>query len=161
MRVIVIGAGLSGVTAAWYLRAHGHDVTVIERREGAGLETSFANGGLVVPSQPDPWNAPGIVAKLIHYLGKEDSPFLLRLSAVPGMIGWGLRFLMNSRPEPWKRNTLAGVVLAQYSLANLRALRAATGVAYPFAGNGTMKIFRDDFIPSAINKVAIGDHSKL
>ena len=143
MRVIVIGAGLSGVTAAWYLRTQGHDVTVIERREGAGLETSFANGGLVVPSQPDPWNAPGIVAKLIHYLGKEDSPFLLRLSAVPGMVGWGLRFLMNSRPEPWKRNTLAGVVLAQYSLANLRALRAATGLTYPFESNGTMKIFRD------------------
>jgi D-amino-acid dehydrogenase len=143
MRVVVIGAGLSGVSSAWYLRAAGHDVTVVERREGPGLETSFANGGLVVPSQPDPWNAPGIVAKILHYLGKEDSPFLLRPSAVPGMIGWGVRFLMNSRPEPWKRNTLAAVALAQYSLANLRALRASTGLAYPFGANGTMKIFRD------------------
>jgi D-amino-acid dehydrogenase len=143
MRVVVIGAGLSGVSSAWYLREAGHEVTVIERRDGAGLETSFANGGLVVPSQPDPWNAPGIVAKILHYLGKEDSPFLLRPSAVPGMVGWGLRFLMNSRPEPWKRNTLAAVALAQYSLANLRALRAATGLAYPFGANGTMKIFRD------------------
>jgi D-amino-acid dehydrogenase len=143
VHVVVIGAGLSGVTSAWYLRAAGHDVTVIERREAAGLETSFANGGLVVPSQPDPWNAPGVVAKILHYLGKEDSPFLLRPGAVPGMIGWGLRFLMNSRPEAWKRNTLAAAALAQYSLANLRQLRATTGLAYPFGTNGTMKIFRE------------------
>ena len=143
MRVVVVGAGLSGVSSAWYLREAGHDVTVVERREGPGLETSFANGGLVVPSQPDPWNAPGIVAKLLHYLGKEDSPFLLRPSAVPGMVGWGLRFLANSRHEAWKRNTLACAALAQYSLARLRALRAATGIDYPFGSSGTMKIFRD------------------
>ena len=143
MRVLVIGAGLSGIASAWYLRGAGHDVTVIERREGPGLETSFANGGLVVPSQPDPWNAPGIVAKLIRYLGKEDSPFLLRPAAIPGMIGWGIRFLRNSRPDAWRRNTLACVGLAQNSLVNLRQLRAQTGLDYPFGSNGMMKIFQD------------------
>ena len=143
MRVIVIGAGLAGVSAAWYLREGGHDVTVVERREAAGLETSFANGGLVSPSQPDPWNAPGIVGKIFHYLGREDSPFLLRPSAIPSMIGWGLRFLANSRPEAWKRNTLAGVVIGQYSLDLLRRLRADTGLEYPRGANGTIKIFRD------------------
>ena len=143
MRVVVIGAGLSGVAAAWYLRAAGHDVTVIERREGPGLETSFANGGLVVPSQPDPWNAPGVLGKLVRYLGDEDSPFLLRPAAIPGMLGWGIRFLWNSRQEAWTRNTRAVVALAQDSLARLRALRAATGLDYPFGANGTMKVFRD------------------
>jgi D-amino-acid dehydrogenase len=143
MRVIVIGAGLSGVTAAWYLRQHGHEVTVVERREAAGLETSFANGGLIAPSQPDPWNAPGILGKLIHYLGKEDSPFLLRPSAIPGMIGWGLRFLRNSNEAAWKRNTLAGCAIGMYSLRLIRALRAETGLAYDIGTNGTMKIFRD------------------
>jgi D-amino-acid dehydrogenase len=143
MRVIVVGAGLSGVTAAWYLRAHGHDVTVIERREAAGLETSYANGGLLAPSQPDPWNAPGILGKLIHYLGREDSPFLLRPSAIPGMVGWGLRFLKYSNEEHWKRNTLAGCVIGQYSLKNLRALRTETGIDYPLGTTGTMKLFRD------------------
>jgi D-amino-acid dehydrogenase len=143
MHVLVIGAGLSGISAAWYLRAAGHEVTVVERRDGPGLETSFANGGLVVPSQPDPWNAPGIVGKLIRYLGDEDSPFLLRPAAIPGMMGWGVRFLMNARREAWRRNTLAIVALAQDSLARLRDLRAATGLAYPFGAGGTIKIFRD------------------
>lgn len=143
MRVIVVGAGLAGVTAAWYLRQSGYDVTVVERREAAGLETSFANAGLVVPSQPDPWNAPGVLAKLLHHLGQEDAPFLLRPSALPGMLRWGLRFLRNARPEAWKRNTLAAAALAQYSLAQLRTLRATTGIDYPFGTGGSLKIFRD------------------
>ncbi|MBL8699649.1 MAG: D-amino acid dehydrogenase [Alphaproteobacteria bacterium] len=143
MHVLVIGAGLAGVTAAWYLRQAGHDVTVVERREAPALETSFANAGLVVPSQPDPWNAPGVLSKLLRYVGKEDAPFLLRPTAVPSMFGWGLRFLMNSRAEPWRRNTLAAAALAQYSLAQLRALRAAAALDYPFGANGSIKVFRD------------------
>lgn len=143
MHVLVIGAGLAGVTAAWYLREAGHDVTVVERREAPALETSFANAGLVVPSQPDPWNAPGVLSKLVRYLGREDAPFLLRPGALPSMLGWGVRFLMNARAEPWRRNTLAAAALAQYSLAQLRALRAATGLDYPFGANGSIKIVRD------------------
>ena len=154
MHVIVIGAGLAGVSAAWYLRDAGHAVTVVERREAAGLETSFANGGLVSPSQPDPWNAPGILGKMLHYMGREDSPFLLRPSAIPSMIGWGLRFLANSRAEAWKRNTLAGVVIGQYSLARLRRLRAETGLAYPLGTNGTIKIFRDQASMDAQGELA-------
>ena len=45
MKVLVIGAGVVGVTTAFYLQADGHDVTVIERNQIAGVETSFANAG--------------------------------------------------------------------------------------------------------------------
>lgn len=43
--IAVLGAGVVGVTTAWYLRQAGYDVTVIERESAAGLQTSFANGG--------------------------------------------------------------------------------------------------------------------
>jgi len=45
MKVIVLGAGVIGTTTAWYLARAGHDVEVVERRDGPGLETSYANGG--------------------------------------------------------------------------------------------------------------------
>src|SRR5574340_279930 len=104
---VVIGAGLIGTTTAWFLAQRDFDVTVVERRIGPGLETSFANGGLLTPSQADPWNAPGILARAIRWLGRENSPLLLRPQAVPGMLGWGWRFLRASRPRPHLQATRA------------------------------------------------------
>ncbi|HET9763859.1 MAG TPA: FAD-dependent oxidoreductase, partial [Casimicrobiaceae bacterium] len=67
MRILVLGAGVIGTTTAWYLRAAGHDVTVLERREGAGLETSFANGGQVSISHAEPWANPAAPAKILRW----------------------------------------------------------------------------------------------
>src|SRR5579859_2595559 len=112
---LVIGGGLLGVTSAWYLAERGFEVTLLERREGTALETSFANGGLLTPSQSDPWNGPGTWLHLLKVWG-EDSPLLLRPRAIPGMWRWGLRFLAASRAAPWWRATEANLRLGLYSL---------------------------------------------
>ncbi len=54
MKVVVLGAGVIGVTSAWYLAKDGHDVTVLDRQPTAGLETSFANGGQISVSHAEP-----------------------------------------------------------------------------------------------------------
>ena len=141
---LVIGGGLLGVTSAWYLAERGFRVTVVERREGSALDTSFANGGLVTPSQSDPWNGPGTALNLIKWLGREDSPLLLRPSALPGMWRWGLRFLMNSRMKCWWPATEANLRLGLYSAASLRELRETLDLEYDHLSRGTLKIFRDD-----------------
>src|SRR5215470_5871489 len=112
MRIAVLGGGVIGVTAAWYLAADGHEVTVVDRQPGPALETSFANGGLIVPSQSAPWASPDAPLKLLKWLGREDAPLLLRLSAVPGLLRWGVAFLANCRRERWRRNTEAVFRLA-------------------------------------------------
>ncbi|MFA9203921.1 MAG: FAD-dependent oxidoreductase, partial [Flavobacteriales bacterium] len=55
MKVIVLGAGVIGTTAAWFLQQKGYQVTVIDRQPAAGLETSFANGGQISVSHAEPW----------------------------------------------------------------------------------------------------------
>jgi D-amino-acid dehydrogenase len=141
--VVVIGAGLIGTMTAWYLAERGFDVTVVDRRESSGLETSFANGGLLTPSEADPWNAPGTLGRLLHWLGREDSPLLLRPSALPGMLGWGLKFLRASRPAPHLRSTQATLRLALFSLKALDELSHQLSLDYDRLRNGTLKIFRD------------------
>ena len=141
--VVVIGAGLIGTTTAWYLAERGLNVTVVERRESPGLETSFANGGLLTPSEADPWNAPGTLGRMLHWLGREDSPLLLRPQALPGMLGWGLKFLRASRPAPHLRSTLATLRLALYSLSSLNELGQQLALIYDRLSNGTLKIFRE------------------
>lgn len=143
MRVLVVGAGLVGTCTAWYLRQHGAEVTVVERAEAAGMETSFANAGMLTPSMADPWNAPGTLAKLLSWLGREDAPMLLRLRAIPSLARWGMEFLANSREAPFRSNTRKNVVLANYSLGLLRSLRADLDLEYDQGSGGTLRACRD------------------
>ena len=128
MKIIVLGAGVVGVTSAWYLAAAGHEVTVIERRDAAGLETSFANGGQISAGHAEPWAKPSVIPKLLRWLGREDAPLLFRPRADRAQWEWGLRFLLECFPGRFERHsrTLAG--LAMHSRECLRALRAQLGI---------------------------------
>ncbi|HEV3176114.1 MAG TPA: FAD-dependent oxidoreductase, partial [Stellaceae bacterium] len=144
MRSVVLGAGIAGVTAAYELARRGHEVTVVDRQPGPALETSFANGGLVVPSQSDPWASPDAPMKLLKWLGREDAPLLLRLSAVPGMMRWGLAFLANCRRERWHRNTAAVFRLAIYSRDAYDALARETGIEHGRSDKGTLRLYANE-----------------
>ena len=104
MRVLVLGAGVVGVTAAWYLANDGHEVTVIDRESGVALETSFANGGQVSASYPEPWANPGAPRQILKWLGRDDAPLLFRLRADPRQWRWGLAFLVECLPSRTRRN---------------------------------------------------------
>src|SRR5262245_13885175 len=144
VRIVILGAGVIGATTAYYLARDGHEVTVVERQSEAGTETSFANGGLVTPSMADPWAAPGVPAMLLKALGRDDAPFVLRLRAIPGMIGWGLRFLRNCREARWRENTAEVFKLATYSRDALDHLTEETELAYDRFGDGTMRVYRSE-----------------
>ena len=143
MRIIVIGAGVLGVTQAWYLAQDGHEVTVVDRAPRAGEGTSYANGGLIHASHSEPWNAPGVLWQLLRWVGREDSPLLLRPRHLPGLLRWGLGFLRNSTPARFRRHTGVNAALAVYSLGQLRELRAATGLRYDDDQAGILKVFHD------------------
>jgi D-amino-acid dehydrogenase len=142
MKIAIVGAGLIGVTAAHFLRRHGHEITVIDRREGPGLEASYANGALLCPSMPEPWNTPGCWRVLAHSLGRADSPLQLRLKALPSLASWGVAFLRNSKPAAYERNALSNVRLALHSLTVLKSLRRELRIDYTGAASGALKIFR-------------------
>ena len=62
MKVLVLGGGVIGCTAAYELAGDGHEVTLVERQPGAALETSYANAGEVSPGYSAPWAGPGEAA---------------------------------------------------------------------------------------------------
>jgi D-amino-acid dehydrogenase len=140
---VVLGAGVIGVTTAYFLARGGEKATVVDRQPGAGLETSFANGALVTPGMSDPWAAPGIPGLILKHLGREDAPFLLRLHALPGMLGWGLRFLRNCAPARWWENTERVLRLAVHSRDVLDAVTRDTGIAYDRGERGNLRVYPD------------------
>jgi D-amino-acid dehydrogenase len=141
MNVIVLGAGVTGVTTAWYLRQAGHDVTVIDRQPGAGLETSFANGGQVSVSHAEPWANPGAPLKVLKWLMREDAPLLFRLRADPNQWLWGLQFLRECMPARTRHNIRQIVNLGLYSRAKLRELRQRTGIQYDQLTRGILHFY--------------------
>ena len=143
MQTIIIGAGVTGVATAYYLQQFGADVTVLERAEGAGLETSFGNGGGLTAGVAEPWNAPGIHKVLLQSLGRKDAPILLRAMAIPGMMSWGIRFLRESRQDAFIENIKRNSVLARYSLALMKQIREETRIEYRLSDTGTLLVFRD------------------
>ncbi len=88
MRVLILGGGVVGVTSAYYLAKAGHEVTVLDRQPGAGLETSFANAGQVSPGYSAPWAAPGIPVKAMKWLMMRHRPLVLWPSLEPKLYGW-------------------------------------------------------------------------
>ena len=72
MNIAIIGAGVVGVSSAYYLHQQGHNVSVFESLPSSGLETSFANAGLITPSLCDPWNSPGIVWNVLKNLCQKN-----------------------------------------------------------------------------------------
>ena len=154
MRILVIGSGLLGTSTAWFLNQQGADVTVVDRAEAAGMETSFANAGMLTPSMADPWNSPGIFWQLLRWLGKEDSPMLVRPGEIPSLMAWGCRFLENSRPSRFGPNLLANLRLASYSLTVLRDLRTSLGLQYEQSTTGTMRVARDRNALRQVEKLA-------
>ncbi len=144
MRVLVLGAGVVGVAAAWYLAADGHDVVVVDREPGPALETSFANGGQISASHAEPWANPEAPAQILKWLGREDAPLLFRLRADPWQWRFGLQFLLECLPWRARRNTIACLNLALYSHACLKALRAETGIEYDHLERGILQFYTDE-----------------
>ncbi len=143
MKMVVLGAGVTGVATAWYLCKAGHEVTVIDKREGPGLETSFANGGQISVSHAEPWANPRAPLQILRWLGREDAPLLFRLRADWQQWRWAVAFLRQCTPGQLRHNIRQLVALGNYSRTALQALRAETGIRYDHLTRGILHFYTD------------------
>ena len=144
MKILVLGAGVIGITTAHYLARDGHEVTVIDRQPGPALETSFPNAGGLCPSLAGPWAAPGMPLKVLKWLFQPDAPLVLRPTADVAQWRWLASFLANCAEPRFLRNKAAMQRIAHHSRACLNALVAETGIAYDEGSGGILQLFRTD-----------------
>jgi D-amino-acid dehydrogenase len=143
MHLAVLGAGVVGVTAAWYLRDAGCEVTVIDRHDAVAAETSFANGGQISVSHAEPWATPRALRKLPTWLLDRDSPLRLRPGTDPALWRWLLAFLRECRPARVDANVRDLVSLGLYSRSQLQALRAKLDLHYEQRTLGILHVYTD------------------
>lgn len=144
MHVIVLGAGVIGVTTAWHLREAGCDVTVIEREADVAQATSLGNAGVIAPGYVTPWAAPGMPGKILKYLFKPASPLIFRPTLDAAQWRWIARWLRECEFERFRVNKQRMQRIAYYSRACLHAFRDR----YPFdygASRGYLQLLRSAF----------------
>lgn len=142
MKVLVLGAGVTGVSSAYFLAKQGHSVTVIDRLDAPAMETSFANAGQVSFGYASPWAAPGIPLKAAKWLFAEHPPFSFRPDGTLFQLKWMLQMWANCTASKYKINKERMVRIADYSRDCLAKLREETAIQYEARQKGTLQLFR-------------------
>lgn len=141
MKVVVLGAGIIGVSTAWFLARDGHEVVVLERATGPARETSFANGGQISVSHSEPWAQPSTPWKVFKWLLREDAPLLYRPRFDSAQWAFALRFLRECLPQRAHRNMLCMLALGRFSRDTFALIREETGIAFDHLARGIVTLF--------------------
>lgn len=141
--VIVVGAGVIGVTTAHALRAEGHHVTLLEAAPTAASGASHANGGFLSAAFCAPWAMPGLPRQALAALFDRTAPFRWRPDGSLAQLRWLRELLANCRADRFAAHRQRMVRLALCSLAELRAVAAETGVAFDLREAGVLLLLRE------------------
>lgn len=149
VKIVVLGAGVVGVTTAYRLAEDGHRVTVIERREGPALETSYANGGQLGACEVAPWAGPEVPGLVLRWLGRADAPFRLRPKLDPAQWRWLWQFLMRCRAAAQDEAAIDNLRLALWSRREFdrlhgKLVEGGGAPGFDMREGGILRLFREE-----------------
>ncbi len=142
-QIVIIGGGLQGLASAYVLMSRGEEVLILERDSDVASSASFANAGMLTPSQSMPWNSPSDIFQILSGFGKKDSPMSVSALTLPSHFFWGLKFLRNSIPSRFDSITRNLYQLGLYSKEKTQNLRKKFRLSYDESTQGTVKIYRN------------------
>ena len=140
--VAVVGAGVIGVCVALELSSRGYEVVLLDRR-GPAAGCSYGNAGFICPSHVVPLAAPGVIAKVLKWMGRPDSPFYLSPARVPAMAGWLLSFARHCNPEHVRHSMRPLADLLMRSRALYDAFDEKVG-GFGYERRGILKVFKTE-----------------
>lgn len=143
MRVLILGAGVTGLATAYLLAREGHAVTVLDAEPGVGRGTSQANGGQLSYSYVAPFAGPGVIGKVPGWLLDPDGPMRFRPQMDPGQWRWLFGFLRACNAETSERTTRRLLRLAYLSRDLTREVVARREFDFDFAAAGKLVLLPD------------------
>jgi D-lysine oxidase len=142
--VLVLGAGMVGVSAALHLQQRGRDVILVDRHELAGEETSYGNAGIIECASVFPYMFPRDLAEIVRYATNRAPQARYRLADLPFFLPWLARYYLASAPDRALRGAMGVLPLIRRSLIEHEALVAEAVVPELLQRTGWIKLFRSD-----------------
>jgi D-amino-acid dehydrogenase len=151
-KVVVIGAGVAGLTTAYYLAREGYSVTVYEAERYPAMKTSFANGGQVSVSNSEVWTTWGNVKKGFKWMFKKDAPLLIRPRLDWAQWKWMAKFLLNTVKGDYVRNTATTIQLGIKSRALYKKIIEEEGLSFDQSYCGILHFYKDpQYLENAVS----------
>ena len=144
MKVLVLGAGIAGITTAYELNRDGHEVTVIDREAEPASFTSYSNAGLFAPGHAYAWSSPSAPNILLRSLWRGDQALRFKFSADPRFWAWMWRFWGECTSEKAALNTTRKVRLCLYSQEVFHETLRRSGVACDGRRGGLLYLYRSE-----------------
>lgn len=141
--VAVVGAGIAGLTSAYYLAKEGFDVDVFDKESYPAMACSYANGGQISVSNSQTWNTWSSVLKGIKWLGRKDAPLLIRPSLDWDKAKWLAKFLYYTASNDWARNTAETIRMGIEARHLYNQLEQDEGIEYERLNKGILHIYKN------------------
>ena len=142
--VAIIGAGITGITTAYYLAKQGYKVTVYEQETYPGMRTSYSNGGQISVSNSEVWTTWSNVKKGIKWLFKKDAPLLIRPRLDYKQWKWLTKFLYNTMTGSYKKNTEKTVQMGLISRNLYEEIIQEEGIEFDASKCGILHFYKDE-----------------
>ncbi|HMM89883.1 NAD(P)/FAD-dependent oxidoreductase [Bradyrhizobium sp.] len=142
--VLVLGAGMVGVSAALHLQKRGRNVVLIDRNDVAGEETSYGNGGLIECASVFPYMFPRNVGEILRYAFLRAPQVNYHFRDLPAFLPWLARYFLASSPQRALHSAMAELPLIQRSLIEHEALIEEANVPELLRRTGWIKLFRSE-----------------
>jgi D-amino-acid dehydrogenase len=143
MHICVIGAGVVGLTTAYFLQSEGHHVTVVDRAPAAGLGASGGNGAQLSYAFVAPLADASIPSKLPGLLLSRHAPLKIHPRADPVLVRWGLQFLKHANTKAARATTEALLKLAELSREFIEPLIEGERIECEFTRGGKLVVYPD------------------
>jgi D-amino-acid dehydrogenase len=141
--IVVVGAGIIGVTIAYELQRRGLSVTLVDR-DAPGLGASYGNMASIAVTEFMPASRPGIWAQMPKWLLDPEGPVRIQPGYLPKLVPWFLRFLAASRPSKLRALEAAGAALCGRVYDDLDALLKETGLTHMLTAEGCLSLYTDE-----------------
>src|SRR5689334_7373522 len=143
MKAVVIGGGIIGLSAAYFLQKSGWEVTVVDKSDLSN-NCSYGNLGMIVPSHFVPLAAPGMISQGIKWMFNSRSPFYVKPSLNPDLISWGLKFMKSATQQHVDRSAISLRDINLLSKALYEELAAKPGFDFALEEKGIMMYYKTD-----------------